>query len=87
MFLYHFRLPYSHYFRVNAHFKQSYSEYKKLNTVQSYKKLCDFLREYDTDYRKEEEPTVSEKTLKEAELYLDTHDHLFLEKQLTAGKK
>ena len=45
-------------FRVNQHFKKSYTEYKRLNIVQSSKKLCDFLKEYDLDYRKEKEPTV-----------------------------
>ena len=73
-------------FRVNQHFKKSYTEYKRLNIVQSSKKLCDFLKEYDLDYRKEKEPTVAEKLLKEAETYLNKHQHVFATKDLTKSK-
>ena len=73
-------------FRVNQHFKKSYTEYKRLNVVQSSKKLGDFLKEYDLDYRKEKEPTVAEKLLKEAETYLKKHQHVFATKDLTQSK-
>ena len=73
-------------FRVNQHFKKSYTEYKRLNIVQSSKKLCDFLKEYDLDYRKEKEPTVAEKLLKEVDTYLNKHQHVFATKDLTKSK-
>ena len=73
-------------FRVIQHFKKSYTEYKRLSVVQSSKKLGDFLKEYDLDYRKEKEPTVAEKLLKEAETYLKKHQHVFATKDLTQSK-
>ena len=38
------------------------------------------------DYRKEKEPTVTEKLLKDAETYLNKHQHVFATKDLTQSK-
>ena len=71
---------------MNQHFKKSYTEYRRLNVVQSCKKLSEFLKEYDLDYREENDPTVPEKLLKEAETYLDRHAHIFATKDMTKSK-
>ena len=42
--------------------------------------------EYELDYKKEKEPTVAEKLLKEAETYLKKHQHVFATKDLTQSK-
>ena len=56
------------------------------NVMQSSKKLGDLLMEYELDYKKEKEPTVAEKLLKEAETYLNKHQHVFATKDLTKSK-
>ena len=54
--------------------------------MQASKKLGEFLQEYELDYRREKEPTVSEKLLRDAETYLDRHQQTCATKDLTKSK-
>jgi len=76
-FLYVFALL---FFRVNLHFKKSFTEYRKLSFQDSHKKILEFMREYDEDYRVETDLTVSEDTMFAAETYMEKNQHLFLTK-------
>lgn len=68
------------FFRVNLHFKKSYTEYRKLSFQDSHKKVLEFMREYDEDYRADSELTVSEESMFAAETYMEKNQHLFLTK-------